>query len=78
MVAVITALPSAIALTNPSSTVATLGAEEDHDTFLLPASSGVTVAVSDVLSPAFSVRLSADSVMPVTAAGGSGIEFVPL
>ena len=51
-VAVTVALPAAIAVTTPfSSTVATEGLEEDHETVRSLAVSGRTFAPSDAVSP---------------------------
>ena len=64
---VITAVPSATAVTLPFSTVAMLGLSLAQLTALFVASAGATVAVSVSFAPSLRVSVFLFSVTPVTA-----------
>ena len=64
---VTTAVPVLIAVTLPSSTVATDGSSDDHVTFLFVAFSGLTVAVNTITSPSTISKDVLFKETPVTA-----------
>ena len=67
VVTVIVVIPGATAVILPPDTVATLLSSDFHDTFLLLALSGITEAVTSLVSPSFKGILERLTLTPVTA-----------